>query len=204
MRFKTFQGKPCKTCGSTERMIKSGRCAKCQRDYANSFSPERKEQRRVAQHRAASLAWGKAHAEKKRRMEAYRRACNPGMSKAATAAYRKANPLKAKEAIRRWRRANPGAMLARGHNYRAARRGNGGKHTHKEWATILASYHGRCVYCGAPATERDHIVPVTRKGRNDIENIVPSCRSCNSSKQNDQLLVWLTKRSSRPELTHAK
>ena len=41
---------------------------------------------------------------------------------------------------------------------------------------------GTCVYCGAPAETRDHVVPRSRGGSDDPANIVMACRSCNSTK----------------------
>ena len=40
-----------------------------------------------------------------------------------------------------------------------------------------------CAYCGkALPLHRDHKIPLTRGGANDITNIVPACRSCNCRK----------------------
>lgn len=69
-----------------------------------------------------------------------------------------------------------------------------GSHTHQEWKELLRSYNWKCVYCGITMVEktgpdqitRDHIIPVTKGGTDDIENIVPACRSCNS-KKNDRI-----------------
>lgn len=40
----------------------------------------------------------------------------------------------------------------------------------------------QCVYCGEPATEGDHLVPLARGGKHCRENIVPACKKCNCSK----------------------
>lgn len=40
----------------------------------------------------------------------------------------------------------------------------------------------RCVYCGGPGGEVDHIMPVARGGTHTVENLTSACRSCNSSK----------------------
>jgi 5-methylcytosine-specific restriction endonuclease McrA len=45
---------------------------------------------------------------------------------------------------------------------------------------------GACHYCGRRppevAIEVDHLIPVSRGGTNDFENLVPACRECNRSK----------------------
>ena len=49
---------------------------------------------------------------------------------------------------------------------------------------IFSRSNGKCVYCGAKATEIDHIVPRAKGGSNSIYNLVASCRSCNEKKSN--------------------
>ena len=52
---------------------------------------------------------------------------------------------------------------------------------------LFKKYNGQCVYCGAKATEIDHIVPRSSGGTNSIYNLVTSCRSCNEKKSNKTL-----------------
>ena len=35
------------------------------------------------------------------------------------------------------------------------------------------------------------VVPLSKEGKHDIENIVPACKSCNSKKHNTSLLLFL-------------
>lgn len=41
-----------------------------------------------------------------------------------------------------------------------------------------------CQYCGAAAENVDHVVPRSRGGQHVWENVVASCRRCNSRKEN--------------------
>jgi 5-methylcytosine-specific restriction endonuclease McrA len=64
---------------------------------------------------------------------------------------------------------------------------------------LLSDYGNRCVYCNKKIDDRrymtlDHVVALSRGGENSIENLVPACLSCNSSKRNKPLLVWLLKK----------
>lgn len=49
---------------------------------------------------------------------------------------------------------------------------------------VLAKNDGRCVYCGAPADTIDHVIPRSKGGTDDPDNLVPACRDCNSRKSN--------------------
>ncbi len=39
-----------------------------------------------------------------------------------------------------------------------------------------------CVYCGEPSEHADHVIPLSRGGTHDIDNLVPACSKCNLSK----------------------
>lgn len=49
----------------------------------------------------------------------------------------------------------------------------------------------RCAYCGKMPPEVileiDHIIPVSKKGTNDINNLIASCFDCNRGKRNIEL-----------------
>ena len=48
-------------------------------------------------------------------------------------------------------------------------------------AVFLRDGHG-CQYCGGPAENIDHVVPKSQGGLHTWENVVASCRRCNSKK----------------------
>lgn len=47
-----------------------------------------------------------------------------------------------------------------------------------------------CLYCGQTGGEIDHVIPLTRGGRDSIGNLVPACRSCNASKNSRTITEW--------------
>ena len=49
---------------------------------------------------------------------------------------------------------------------------------------IFGRSNGKCVYCGAKATEIDHVIPRSNGGTNSTYNLVASCRACNQMKSN--------------------
>jgi len=54
----------------------------------------------------------------------------------------------------------------------------------------------QCVYCGASATEWDHLRPLVKNKKptgfiSELHNLVPSCGKCNQSKGNKEWKVWM-------------
>ena len=73
----------------------------------------------------------------------------------------------------------------------AAKYGSVGFHTSKDFEKLLRRYNGKCAYCGEnDATDRDHVIPLSKGGSNYIGNILPACRICNSSKKERLLSHW--------------
>jgi 5-methylcytosine-specific restriction endonuclease McrA len=86
---------------------------------------------------------------------------------------------------RRWKKDNPAKLSAQHYRRRVQYRPMQCDLTEEEWASIQQAYSYRCAYCGEhkPLTQ-DHVIPVSRGGQYTALNIVPACRSCNSSKGN--------------------
>ncbi len=68
--------------------------------------------------------------------------------------------------------------------------------TADQWEALKGSYSGLCVYClgGCADPTMDHVVPLNQGGDHTAGNIVPACRSCNRSKSDMPLLVFLVRR----------
>lgn len=67
--------------------------------------------------------------------------------------------------------------------------------TDAEWSALREAWGG-CAYCGATdrALQRDCVLPISRGGRYTLANVVPACRSCNTSKCNDEVTGWLRRK----------
>jgi hypothetical protein len=64
-----------------------------------------------------------------------------------------------------------------------------------EWRVLRQQIFARdeyvCQYCGANEDLTcDHIIPLSRGGTNDDDNLTTACRSCNSSKGSRLLSEW--------------
>lgn len=55
---------------------------------------------------------------------------------------------------------------------------------------VFARDDGRCAYCGGSAATIDHVLPRSRGGRHEWENVVAACHRCNHVK-GDRLVAEL-------------
>lgn len=101
-----------------------------------------------------------------------------------------ADPEKARKASQTWQHDHPDIVAINGARKRA-RKANAPVNdlTAAQWRAIKEIYRWRCAYCGKKtvALTQDHIVPLSKGGAHNMENIVPACRSCNAKKGNRPL-----------------
>jgi 5-methylcytosine-specific restriction endonuclease McrA len=67
--------------------------------------------------------------------------------------------------------------------------------TAEQWAALKGAWQG-CAYCGAAegALQRDCVMAISRGGRYTIDNVVPACAKCNTSKCNDEVTGWMRRK----------
>lgn len=65
----------------------------------------------------------------------------------------------------------------------------------QQWTALIEAWGG-CAYCGTAdkPLQRDCVLALSRGGRYTLENIVPACGSCNTSKCNDEVTGWLRRK----------
>jgi 5-methylcytosine-specific restriction endonuclease McrA len=130
-----------------------------------------------------SLA-GRAAAARYRQTEGYRRA--------QRRAYHEGTR---KVALKRYRQTPKGreSALRGAHKRRARDKSVVNPVTAEAWKIVLAKFDHRCAYCGRGdmSLTRDHVVPLSRGGTHDAENIVPACKPCNSSKATKLPSEWV-------------
>lgn len=98
--------------------------------------------------------------------------------------YAEKNPERVRATVAAWRKANKDKLAHYASTRRVRKIGNGGTHTLQEWKDLVKKFNGKCFYCADPErpVTKDHLIPISKGGTDDIENIVPACRNCNSEK----------------------
>ena len=88
-----------------------------------------------------------------------------------------------------WKRDNPESIRESRRSYkinRAARvRNNGGRHTKKQVLDLYNQQGGTCCWCKTSIEDKyhiDHIIPVSKGGSSNIDNLCLACPKCNQLK----------------------
>lgn len=91
-----------------------------------------------------------------------------------------------REYNREYAEKNPEMMRHKAKVRRARLAGAQGSHTLKQWLDRVQFFGWSCRYCGRglyPTTlTKDHQIPISKGGSEWASNLVPACRSCNSTK----------------------
>lgn len=102
-----------------------------------------------------------------------------------------ADPVRARRRQREWKRANPEAVQRIQRRLTISRRLHGDREG-LTYALFIAN--DPCSYCGRAANTIDHIEPVFNGGSHGPDNLTAACESCNSSKRDRPLLLFLLHR----------
>lgn len=165
------------------------------RGYATVYRRENAEKVRAGQSAYRAIPGNR---ELARRRTAEWRAANPGRASAAMRKRYLLNRARLIAASIRWQRENPDKVATRRHNYVARKKAGGARLSHGLVRTLLLEQNGKCCYCAEEfAGSRfhlDHYMPLALGGRNQDENIVLACPSCNCSKRHQHPLAFLHRR----------
>lgn len=104
------------------------------------------------------------------------------------------NPTARKAAVRRYQKAHPEqyrlqkkASALRRHGRKLSGRGV----AVKDVRLLIALYGGLCAYCRESSADTlDHVQPLSRGGKHEIENLLPACKACNFEKHTMTLQEW--------------
>jgi 5-methylcytosine-specific restriction endonuclease McrA len=67
--------------------------------------------------------------------------------------------------------------------------------TDDQWRALKEAWGG-CAYCGRTdkPLQRDCVLALSRGGRYTLDNVVPACGSCNTSKCSDEVTGWIRRK----------
>ncbi len=193
------RSKTCSKCGDTypldefppRKSSRDGRhcwCRPCYRAY----------------HAKAGQDWRRRNRERRRQTERARYAANPEAGKARSQRWREKNREATREAARRYYRENQEERLAYAKAYRESNRDLIRERARERYAADPGLYRLRarersftgetaayvaelltqpCAYCGATdQIEIEHVIPYSKGGKTEPDNLVPACLPCNRSK----------------------
>ena len=134
---------------------------------------------------ARNKAWNAAHPEVMNRTSKEWDKLHPEKNVAVRAKhYTDTHRELCRARCREYAKAHPESSRARGNKRRTAKTFAGGSFTASEWLALCKQYHNRCLCCGKRRKlTADHVIPVSKGGTSNIDNIHPLCGPCNSSKR---------------------
>lgn len=182
-----FTGKSCKHGHLAEKFVASCACVDCTASNTKkwiSSSPTAKEVRK----RGTDAFFS--------RNESYKsdwRADNGDLCRKYARRWYVKDPAKRIAKTQDWQNANREKVRTNVRNRTALRKSAEGSHTAEEILAILERQNWICVYCPASIRERrhmDHIVPLSKGGSNNADNIQGSCPTCNMRKSDKLPEEW--------------
>lgn len=61
----------------------------------------------------------------------------------------------------------------------------------EDWNKALTYFGDACAYCGSEEKlEQEHVIPISKDGYYNKQNIIPACKACNSSKKDRYIEEW--------------
>jgi len=80
------------------------------------------------------------------------------------------------------------------HRYVARKRELPNDLTSDQWTDIKTAFDNKCCYCEeSKPLAQEHFIALSKGGGYTVSNILPACKSCNSSKNNKDFLEWYPK-----------
>lgn len=120
---------------------------------------------------------------------------NPEKYRERNKAKYKKHRLRYRQQYKDWAKTSRGKAIRRDHEHRrlAQKQNTSATKIKPEQikARILA-FQNRCAYCAIELAKVtiDHVIPLAKGGCHSIDNLVPACRSCNSSKSDRDAHTW--------------
>lgn len=206
-----FTGKPCKHGHISKRFSVCGKCHECHEEKRKTEHYKEKTKERLVknadkirkQQTENMRKWREKNKErdkqnclnyrernrekiKERRRELYH--LDPERHRKYQINYSKKEGVKEKKKVlfAEWSKKNRDKLKIKEEKRRMLEYGASGSHTHEQSKALLEKQKYKCVYCNSCLKKnkkhKDHIIPLSKGGTNNIDNIQWLCVKCNLEK----------------------
>lgn len=161
-------------------------CRMCQKARVAAYNAKNRDKNKQYQ-----AEWARENKERLKEAAKARYIKNRDSVLADSAKYYAANKERVKARTKLWHENNPEKTRLADAACRHRRRGLNRFPT-KNYKILLEAFGTWCPYCETDGHNLtiDHITPVSKGGDNSIENLMPCCPSCNSSKNGKYIGQW--------------
>lgn len=201
---------------TTTDSIPLKRCSQCKQHLpANRFNRDKSHKDKLASscktcNNARSAAWRKNNLDRERENGRKWRLNHPDQARGSRRAYyeqhideHRANGKNWNKQHRKWvnilsskwAKSHPEQIRKNSHRRRAEKRNAIGTHTAQDIMILNINQRNKCAYCGVQLGNKyhvDHIIPLSRGGSNDFDNLALACPRCNMSKGDKLISEWIT------------
>ena len=145
----------------------------------------------------ANNSYTKSHKNQRSLYSIIYRGQNPDKLKQMGIKYREENVEKIKDSGKKYRGEHLEQHCISSQKRRAKKRLLPHTFTAEEWNQVKLYFNNRCCYCGEELPlEQEHWLALENNGGYTKENMIPACRSCNSSKNDSYFDIWYPKHES--------
>lgn len=190
-----FTGKPCGKGHFSLRFVSSFGCLECSFINGKRWRSENPELAKEYGRKGDDKRRDSKNAEKRAQY-----AADKEKYRQRAADYRSRNIEKTREAARLYALANPEKRALAQRNRKAKKKGGIGTYTKDDESKMLFSQKGKCANClcklihkGKHKYHIDHIIPLSKGGRNDKYNLQILCAPCNMKKSAQDPIEWAQK-----------
>lgn len=170
---------------TTCRDCAAKRVRKYYREHPDKYQEQQEKKRgshQYAKYKEQYIAYKKAHPAERKKWQHDYYVRSKDKALAAIRKWRVENPEAERLTRKKWIETHKQQALGYTHKRHAQIR-KAGSFTQEEWDELCDRYGRACLACGKimPLTI-DHVIPLSKGGKNTIDNLQPLCLKCNDSK----------------------
>ena len=180
-------------------------CKKCQREQFLEYKKNNPEKYKAKEARNARNYWLRNKDEITAKNKAWREK-NKDWIKEYGKRYRKENKEILARRKKNYSDRNRDKCNTWSQKYKTRKQDLPASLTVEQWQKCVEHFNDSCAYCGKPHKRlaQEHFIPLSKGGEYAKDNIVPACRSCNSSKNNKDPLEWFRAQPFYSKMREAK